>query len=373
MILFDRNAGGIMTVFLIVVPLISVFLTVYARKKMKFEIVVPEDLIKKNTMSNIIVKASKNTFLPLPVISFNFSATEHFRKPDYDIYRFSMSENREISININLFPEVCGNAEVKIRKMYITDYLGIFRFRIRLPELSGTVCILPEIREIDDYGEILRSIYNTLPDNDDDDETSAVFGKTAFPGYEYRNYVPGDSLKKINWKLSSKKGQLYVRIDESAGMTLPNIILDITPFDTDISRRSGIFQLEQITEGALSLLNICVRNGIECNFMYPRSGEMCVENVCSQNDVERISCEMLRYMNEPCAVSLEKEAGSKSSDVNIIYSLGISDELAETAETSVADGSSVKVIIPEQLYREETQLVSEVWLMRDDYSLFRLV
>ena len=40
--LFDRNAGSIMTVFLIVVPIVSVFLSVYASRKMKFEFAVDD-------------------------------------------------------------------------------------------------------------------------------------------------------------------------------------------------------------------------------------------------------------------------------------------------------------------------------------------
>ena len=373
MLLFDRDAGGIMTVFLIVVPVVSVFLTLFARKKISFSVKLPDEFLVKNRIYQVDVSAAKSTFLPIPVVSFEFSATEHFRRPDYDVYRFSMSENRKVSVNIEIFPEVCGTAGVSVRKIYITDYLGIFRFRVPVQEISGTACIMAEIHELNEYSELLRSIYNTLPDNDDDKDTSVVYGKTALPGYGYRSYVPGDSLKKINWKLSSKKNELYVRMDESAGMTLPNIILDTNLHGDSGKGRASVYHLGLITEAALSVLSMCVSNGIECRFTYPADGQMFTETVSSPDEVMRISCEMLLKMGKPCEVTFESDNDSKSSDVNIVCTLGITEALAEAAEVSENEGNSVKFVIPDELSRENTAAVSELWLLRDDWSLSRAV
>ena len=372
--LFDRNAGSIMTVFLIVVPIVSVFLTVYASRKMKFEFAVDENILKKNCRSTFSIHVSKDTFLPLPVVSFELTVSEHFRRPEFDVYRFSMSENRDISIYTELIPEVCGNATVSLGKYFITDYLGIFRFRIRTSEISENIIIMPQIRETDDCGGIIHSIYATLPDNDDDENSSvSVSGRTAVPGYEYRSYVPGDSLKKINWKLSSKRNELYVRKDESGGIIIPDIILDITQFGEDRTKRSGMSVLEQITEGALSLLNECIKNGIECVFVYPRSGIMHTESVTSYEDIERISGEIFRYMDSPGNICLQHDETSRSSEVNIVYAAGVSEELAGKAEASVAAGNNVKVVIPEQMYRADTVPVTELWLQREDFSLNRVI
>lgn len=373
MILFDRNAGAIMTAFLVIVPLISVFLTVYSRKRVKLEIDAPSELLKKNSRFTVKVLASKDTFLPLPVISFELTATAHFRKPEYDMYRFSMSENREIALDIDLVPEVCGTAAVTVGKVRITDYLGIFKFKIRIPDITEEVCIMPEVYELNDYSDILRSISDTLPDNDDERETSVVFGKTTLPGYSYRSYVPGDSLKKINWKLSSKKNELFVRTDEAAGMTMPNIILDITSSESDRNRRSGIFRTEQITEGALSLLDMCVKNGIECNFVYPRSGVMVTESASSPSDVERISSEMIRNLTEPAAVSLQSDPDSKSTDVSIIFVSGIYSELENEAAVSVQNGNNVKLVIPEEQAKNSSTDLSDVWMLTENHTLTRCV
>ncbi len=375
MILFDRNAGGIMAVFLVVVPLVSVFLTLFARKKVQIRVDSTNDLVPKNKNCTIKVLVTKDTIIPLPVISFEFRATEHFRKTEYDVYRFSMSENRDLTIDISVFPEVCGKAGVKIGHIYITDYLGIFRFRIRVPQIEHEIDIIPEIHEINDCAGILRSISDTLPDNDDDEtETAAVYGRAAFPGYGYRNYVPGDSLKKVNWKLSSKKNELYVRMDESAGMTLPKIILDISAPETDSGRRSAIEHTAMVTEGALSILDMCVRNGIECSFIYPGHEEMITEDVLTHDDVERIACGMIKDLTPGKMIpDLSSPADSKSSDMNIICTPEICESTAKAAENAVLSGNYVKFIIPEDLYTDECIPVPELWLLNDNWMLTRTV
>lgn len=370
--LFDRNAGSIMTLFLIVVPAVSVFLTLFSLKKIHFELDVQEKLLKKKCRSRFSVHVVKDTFLPLPVLSFEAMVSEHFQKPEYDVYRFSMSENREMKIDIDIMPEVCGNALLKAGKFYITDYLGIFRFKIRIPEISESVIILPEIHETDRNSDILYSIYQTLPDNDDDENSSLIYGRAAVPGYEYRSYVPGDPLKKINWKLSSKRNQLYVRMDESGGISLPNIILDVKETDLNTGTRSELCVFEQFTEGSLSLVNECIKNRIECCYIYPRSGNMYTEQISSSEDIERVASEIFRYMNKPGEICFHNEKKLKSSEVNIVFTSGISEKLAGEAEVSVSEGNSVKVVVPEQVYSPDMLPVPELWLQREDFSVFRL-
>lgn len=370
--LFDRGAGSIMTVFLIVVPAVSVFLTLFSLKKLHFELNVQEKMLKKKCRSRFSLHVVKDTFLPLPVLSFEVMVSEHFQKPEYDVYRFSMSENREMNIDIDIMPEICGNALLKARKFYITDYLGIFRFKIRIPEISESVIIIPEIHETDRNSDILYSIYQTLPDNDDDENSALIYGRAAVPGYEYRSYVPGDPLKKINWKLSSKRNQLYVRTDESGGITLPNIILDVKETDLNTGTRSDLCVFEQFTEGSLSLVNECIKNGIECCYIYPRSGNMYTEQISSSEDIERVASEIFRYMNEPVEICFQNEKKLKSSEVNIVFTSGISEKLAGEAEVSVSEGNSVKVVVPEQVYSPDMLPVPELWLQREDFSVFRL-
>ncbi|MBE6853706.1 MAG: DUF58 domain-containing protein [Ruminococcus sp.] len=373
MLLFDRAAGAIMIVFLAVIPAVSVFLTVFTRKKLEFSVVVDDSRIKKNKKSKIQVYVKKNTVLPVPIVSFSVKLGERFRKPEYDTFRFSMSENKHVSIDIDVFPEVFGTAEILIDKIYITDYLGIFKFKTKTRMISEKIYILPEIKEFEDGTEIFRSIYASLPDNDDDETTAFVYGRASFPGYEYREYMPGDSLKKINWKLSSKKDRFYVRMDESAGMTLPDIILDTTPFKETKNDRYALLMEEMIAEGALSLLMMCVNNGIECTFSYQDGGVLKKTLVSSPRDVEELAFDICMTSFEPSDIVLEAEEFSKSTDVSVVYTLDVSEKLAASAEDFVLKGNSVKIIIPEQLSGSTKAVFSDMWTIGEDLVPVRVL
>ena len=45
------------------------------------------------------------------------------------------------------------------------------------------------------------------------------------PGYEHREYVAGDSPRRVNYKLSAKKQKLMVRLDESNGYATTNLYI----------------------------------------------------------------------------------------------------------------------------------------------------
>lgn len=372
MLLFDHSAGGMMTVFLIVVPVISIILTLIARKRIEFDVIVPGDVLKKKKKDRIIVTAKKNIFLPVPIVSFEVKTSERIAPLKYNVYRFSMSENRKISVDIDIVPEICGIAEVDVTRMYITDYLGIFRFKINNETINRKIYIIPDIYEIEDSGEVLRSIYSTLPDNDDDDDAQPVWGKASFPGFEYRAYIPGDSPKKINWKLSSKKQQLFVRIDESSGMTRPDIIIDINKSETgQADSYQSALNEETIIEGALSMLMLCVNHGIECTFSYYTEDRREKDIILSVDDVEREALKMSKVIFSPSGKLSDGRESSKSNDVSIVYTSDVSQNIIDSVENAQLNGNSMKVIIPESCMDFNTEL-NDLWIIDESHAIKRV-
>ena len=99
------------------------------------------------------------------------------------------------------------------------------------------------------------------------------------PGYVHREYVQGDPLKRINWKLSTKKSKLMVRLDEAAASVQPVLVLDLF-------RRSGVLPEnavraeEKLICSFFGLLSLLLDQGIACNFIYrSSSGEVVTETV----------------------------------------------------------------------------------------------
>ena len=102
----------------------------------------------------------------------------------------------------------------------IRDFAGLFNLKIPVGQ-EAKKAVLPKI--VDYAGpEIIPSV---LPSDDEDAEEGVTVVKGGLPGCEHRDYVPGDSPKRVNYKLSAKRNRLLVRLDESAGFAATNIFI----------------------------------------------------------------------------------------------------------------------------------------------------
>ncbi len=373
MLLFDAKAGAMMFVFLIVTSLISVFFTLRTRKKISFSVETENDILKKGKGTSITVNVNKDTFIPVPLITFLFNISPRFKKPEFEQYKFSMSEKKSMNINIDIIPEICGCAYVDIDKIYISDYLGIFKFKIinNIP-VRKKLFIRPDIAKLEENGDLFKSIYNTIPDNDDESSESSS-SSSGFPGYEYREYVPGDSPKKINWKLSSKRNRLFVRLDEAASVSLPKIILDNSLYIKSDDQRADMMMEEKIIECSLGVLMTCIRHGVECTYSYTDEGILKTETVSSTDDAEIIADKLSRINYDHDIQNYLTSQKSKATDINIVFTMNITQKIASMADTAVLNGDLVKIIVPERSLNNNYYCSADIWMIGDNSNISRVV
>lgn len=371
MLVFDVNAGLIMTVFIVVVPLISVIITLYSRKKIVLGIKTGDELIKKKKEHTVVIEAEKSTIIPIPIAGFKLVVSDRIAAPEYNEYRFSMAEKKNIDIPVKLSPRICGPAEIEIKDLYIMDYLGIFKFKLKVDRiLKRKVYILPEIRDLGDGNEIIKSISNLISD-DDDENTETVIGKTAFPGYEYRKYFPGDPIKKINWKLSAKKKEYFIRMDESAGMTMPNIIIDPNSNDEFSDNIEKLKTEQNVVEGALAMLSLCVKHSVGCICIYFKNGMREEREISSYSDVEKLACDLAETEFGKKDLEIKHFGGIKSNDLDIIFSMNVTDDslLIENAENS---DDHIEFVVPEILFEKCSISMNNLWMLKEDCSIARI-
>ncbi len=123
-------------------------------------------------------------------------------------------------LRISLKAAECGLNRLEIDEIILRDFLGlVYFFSPERPE-SCAAAVLPRIVDYDGP-EVLPS---ALP-SDDDEEAEQSLLSGGMPGYEHREYIPGDSPHRINYKLSAKKRTLLVRKDESTAAESVEIVL----------------------------------------------------------------------------------------------------------------------------------------------------
>ena len=276
----DGEMGVILLAFVLFAPLVSLFFLLYARKRVKVSFTC-DAYAPKGSKLPVKVTVAKTGIFPLAIVEIVPYATEIFGQNIKKRKLTMLNENRR-SFTIELDALVGGNGEVGIKEMYSCGFMGFFKLPLKTPlPQPVSIGVIPPVPEIKASSQLFRSIADVVLTSDEEEEndTAMLFSANTSPGYEHREYELGDPLKRINWKLSSKKGRMMVRLDEAVASVQPVVVLDLY-------RRGGIpaeqviLGEEKLIRSVFGLLSLLVKQGIACNFIYrTSSGETVSESV----------------------------------------------------------------------------------------------
>lgn len=274
---FINASGGLLLLELLGLGfLMSTLIFFLSQRKMKCRIRAISEIAAKKERFEVELELSSMIFpLPTAMAEITLEATDNLKiVGETEIRAIVMSKSPTI-IRIPVEAVYCGLGAVTVKKFAVHDYLGIKDTDItgRMPPSSALIKVLPDIPETGTQREILRATAeNSAYDEDTESETNETsLTPTGFPGFEHREYIPGDSLKRINWKLSTKKDELLVRLDEKVSASSQIFMLDIPMGDL----YNGVYMktIDNIVEAALAMLDMLVRQGFESEFNYNIGGE----------------------------------------------------------------------------------------------------
>ncbi|MBE6707703.1 MAG: DUF58 domain-containing protein [Ruminococcaceae bacterium] len=197
-------ASAILFIFLLFIPVLSIIYIVVARAGIKVYTECDNTRAEKGQTVAYEIKIINETPLPFPLVETIVSLP---------------SENavvcRDELLRITLLPMGChiienkvsfplrGSYDIGVKYMHISDLFGLFKTELKL-ELHRTVIVYPR--------NIIMSADSSHSETDLPTSVTkrAVSPEQAEPS-DIRNYIPGDSMKNIHWKLSSKSEELQVK------------------------------------------------------------------------------------------------------------------------------------------------------------------
>lgn len=218
---------GIFLMFsFILAPILSIIITLIFSKVFQFQVEPSKTFVGKNEKFYIQISV-KNPF-PFPTPSILFYTSSHpCVSYDAPTYALSVMPFQTEQFLIPCTAKIGGQGQMGIANIKLQDYLGIFTLSLK-KSYTYQINIVPDIAEISPDEDFIRQTYILSSTNGESDETVEVTTNVmgAFPGYEHREYVPGDPLKRINWKLSAKKEKLFIRLDDELATSTVMIIID---------------------------------------------------------------------------------------------------------------------------------------------------
>lgn len=387
MMYLDGGIGVMMLSFLLLMPVISLILTLIVRKKLHVSFLLPESAAKQQPVS-VKILLEKDTPFPLPFLRMQLIADAHFlplnpnaeelpqepERSDTDAgmrraYRkwqrlrqtqlckdmlplcLSMGTAREAVYEIAVTPHFCGTGDLSLERIVLSDYLGMFRFRLD-EDVKARLMVSPFIPEMHANTDIFRSVSTAVAAADEENESTPVFSASSAPGYEHRDYIPGDSLKRINWKLSSKRRQLMVRKDEPVSLSRLAVVLDFRRSKQRMQPETYFSMEEQLIETALGFLMLCTKNGYPCNLCY--ADKLGSWSTLALDDAEQLSVEAVsllqggfRPKDELSGLPVLPPALTQDAGAVLLYFTAEPDAAAAAALESLQ--TQVYLIVPEKL------------------------
>lgn len=250
---------------------------------------------------------------------------------------------------------VYGIDYVGIEYVRIRDFMGILSVKKKIPKHLISVKTLPKYTE-NNYNSNTMLFSTYIADFDDSEETNGgLTTSSGFPGYEHREYVMGDSLRRVNYKLSAKKDKLMIRLDEPSTMIRMAVILD------DLSSNDR-YKDEMAIEGMMSYVGCLVKNKITTDVYYNLDRKRKKMTISDEKDFQLFVLSITQSSFCPKGESVMENVTLEK--VSNLSSVVLFSPLGYTTKSVSSIGISYKIITPNRHKKG-----SEVWYLDKNLNI----
>lgn len=215
LLFIDGETGWTLMYTVVAAVLVSVLPVIFSRNNVAVTMDEFSGLSAVGEKTTAQLKISKKGFCFVPFIT----VSGEFAGQPFTARASLMTKSGTV-IELSFRPACCGLNKISLTELLLTDFFGVARFRRGVGK-TALIGVVPRVVEYKGP-QVMPSV---IPTDDEQQEESRtpLFGGMA--GYEHRDYVAGDSPRRINYKLSAKKQKLMVRLEENTGTEKTNILL----------------------------------------------------------------------------------------------------------------------------------------------------
>lgn len=199
------GAALALAVVIAVIPLVVWVIDLRVRNRLRFRMELPVNLRKGETAEAALV-VENPTFFPVLRMRCTLEVENRLNGAARQLEVMSCSLPKRVTrIPLQLGDPFCGRLTVRLRSVKIYDCFGLIPVSCRT-ELKRSVTVQP-----DTFEQQIRLM--THSGSPDDSEIYSEFrpGSDLTETFQIREYVEGDSMRQIHWKLSGKMDRLIVR------------------------------------------------------------------------------------------------------------------------------------------------------------------
>ena len=200
-IFYDGYLAQFLLVCVIALPILSLLLSLPGLRGLRLRLSVSGPQLLQGQQGQCQVWVENVSPLPISRLTLRFHLQNAFtgaaRQERFQAVGLSGGQSRAFPVDCSH----CGVLTCQVTRVKALDFLGLFAFPAGAPGPARTV-VLPEPAPLEELPELEYIL--------------ARMGVRPGPGqesedYEVRGYRPGDPIRSIHWKLSSKYDELVIR------------------------------------------------------------------------------------------------------------------------------------------------------------------
>ncbi len=214
-------ASTIVFIFVSIAPWLSLIYTLIGRGSLKIYMLSDTSVTEKCKPFSYEFRLINESILPFPFIDafIKLPRRSSVRTTERCV-RIVMPGMSNYTVKGNVSFRFRGTYEIGLTSFYIYDFFRIFRLRSQMNAFS-TVYVLPRklILDTSEALSVSDSAMHTV---------KAPYSFDKLEVSDIRNYRPGDSLKSIHWKLSSKSEEFIVNDYNTGSADISYIFCDMS-------------------------------------------------------------------------------------------------------------------------------------------------
>ena len=190
---------------LLLLPLLSLPVHIRLSKRLRLRVEAPVS-VRKGDEGSIVLRVENPSLLPAARISCTVVVRNQINgeSSTRKIMTWAFPGKNQRAI-LRTGSEFCGRLRISVEKVTLYDCFG----------LIGVGCSCPGAAHMTVQPDTFAVNVNLLPNPDCQEDSDSYSqerpGADLTETYQIREYVPGDSLRQIHWKLSGKFDRLIVR------------------------------------------------------------------------------------------------------------------------------------------------------------------
>ncbi len=276
-ILFVDTMSLLILVLTLVFPFIQYLFLFITSKKITASIKTENSTALKEEETRIILDIANHSHFPVScayaVIEIHNTLTDEYQTLTT---MMPVSANNIQTIKFSVSYSHCGRIAISLKNLKIYDYIKMFSKNVKTGAINEMM-VLPERISI---SPMIETEIAALTDSDDFSKDKP--GDDCSEIFDIREYVEGDKINRIHWKLSSKCSKLMIK---EYSLPVSNHLMLLFEFSLDTASNHAFSKTDAAIETVLALSEFLIKNNMTFRLCWFNRKKQCLQNdIISSND-----------------------------------------------------------------------------------------